>query len=239
MNRGRIGGQYCYPDSFIRLQGSIRACFLLPYRQLEGFTRALSKWEPRREVPDYLTTCRRVNRLDIGLEPRLNPDEPVTLAVDASGIKVADRGEWIRTKWRRRRGFLKIHIAVNIETKQIVAVEATDERTGDGRMLKPLVEQAQRHCRIEKVLLDGAYDSRENFAFLDERGIEAAIKVRRSSSCKARGCPARKRVVLEYLRARRPRSGGSATADDGWPRPRSPPSNNSSANTSWPDASQT
>jgi hypothetical protein len=128
---------------------------------------------------------------------------------------------------------------VDVKTKQIVAIEVTDERIGDSKMLKPLVEQAQRHCRIEKVLLDGAYDSRENFAFLDERGIEAAIKVQRSSSCKARGCSARKRVVLEYLRARRPRSGGSATADDGWPRPRSPSSNSSLANTSWPDASQT
>jgi hypothetical protein len=188
MNSGRMGGRYRYPDSFIRLQGFIRACFLIPYRQLEGFTRRLSQWEPRLVAPDYSTTCRRVNRLNIGLEPRLNPDEPVTLAVDASGIKVADRGEWMRMKWRRRRGFLKIHIAVDVETKQIVAMEVTDERTGDGRMLKPLVEQAQRHCRVERVILDGAYDSRSNFTYLAERGIEPAIKVRKNSSPRARGC---------------------------------------------------
>ncbi|RLI32706.1 hypothetical protein DRO56_03095 [Candidatus Bathyarchaeota archaeon] len=101
MNRGKEGGRYLYPNSFIRLQAFIRACFMLPYRQLEGFTRALSRWEPRLIAPDYSTTCRRINALDIGLEPRLDPDEPVTLAVDASGIKVADRGEWIRMKWRR------------------------------------------------------------------------------------------------------------------------------------------
>ena len=100
MNRGREGGQYRYPDSFIRLQGSIRACFLVPYRQLEGFTRALARWEPRLVVPDYTTTCRRVNRIDIGLEPRLDPDEPVALAVGASGIKVADSVEWLRLKWK-------------------------------------------------------------------------------------------------------------------------------------------
>ena len=98
MNSGRMGGRYRYPDSFIRLQGFIRACFRLPYRQLEGFTRALSQWEPRLIAPDYSTTCRRVNRLDVGLEPRLDPDKPVTIAMDASGIKVTDRGEWIRMK---------------------------------------------------------------------------------------------------------------------------------------------
>jgi hypothetical protein len=72
----------------------------------------------------------------------------VTIAVDASGVKVADRGEWMRAKWRRRRGFLKIHIAVDVRTRQIVAMEVTDERTGDGRMLVPLVEQAQRRCNV-------------------------------------------------------------------------------------------
>jgi len=47
----------------------------------------------------------------------------------------------MRTKWRRRRGFLKIHIAVDVRTKQGVAMEVTDERTGDGKVLVPLVEQ--------------------------------------------------------------------------------------------------
>ena len=61
-----------------------------------------------------------------------DPDELVTIAVDASSIKVADRGEWMRTKWRRRWGFLKIHIEVNVKTKLILAIEVTDERTGDG-----------------------------------------------------------------------------------------------------------
>jgi len=199
MNRGREGGRYLYPDGFIRLQGFLRACFRLPYRQLEGFTRALSRWEPRLAAPDYSTTCRRVNGLDIGVEPRLDPERPVTIAVDASGIKVADRGEWMRLKWKRHRGFLKIHLAVDVGTKQVVAMEVTDERTGDGRMLKPLVEQAEERCRVVKVIADGAYDSRSNFAFLAERGIEAAIRVRRSSSGRARGCQARRQAVLEQM----------------------------------------
>lgn len=200
MNRGKEGGRYRYPDSFIRLQAFIRVCFRLHYRQLQGFTRALSRWEPRLIAPDYTTTCRRVNRLHAGLEPQLHPQGPVTIAVDASGIKVADRGEWIRMKWRRRRGFLKIHLAVDVKTKQIVSMEVTDERTGDGGMLKPLVEQAERHCRVIKALCDGAYDSRVNFTFLEERGIEPTIKVRKNSSSRARGCQARRQTVLEYLR---------------------------------------
>ena len=200
MNRAKEGGRYQYPHSLIEMQAFIKAYFHLPYRQLEGLTRALSRWEPKLRAPDYTTTWRRVDALTIDLEPRLDPDERVTIAVDASGIKVADRGEWMRTKWRRRRGFLKIHIAVDVKTKQIVALEVTDERIGDGRMLEPLVEQAEEHCRIVRVILDGAYDSRRNFSYLSGKGIDPAIRVRKNSSRRARGCPARKRVVLEYLR---------------------------------------
>ena len=198
MNRGKDGARYRYPETLIKLQGLIRALFRLPYRQLEGFTHALSRWEPRLTVPDY-TTCRRVNTLNIDLEPHIDPERPVTIAVDSTGIKVADRGEWMRAKWRRRRGFLKIHIAVDVETRQIVSLEVTDERTGDGRMLRRLVMQARRRCRVEKALCDGAYDSRVNFAYLDEQGIEAGIRVRRNSSRRSRGCPARRRAVVEQL----------------------------------------
>jgi len=199
MNRGKEGGRYRYPRSLIELQTFLRACFMLSYRQLEGFTHALSRWEPRLRAPDYSTTCRRVNGLDVDLEPLLDPDERVTIAVDASGIKVADRGEWMRAKWRRRRGFLKIHIAVDVGTKQIVALEVTDERTGDGRMLRSLVMQTETRCRVIKAICDGAYDSRFNFTFLAAKGVEAGIRVRRNSSRRARGCHARKMAVMEQL----------------------------------------
>ena len=103
-------------------------------------------------------------------EPHIDPGRPVTIAVDASSIKVAGRGEWIRTRWRRRRGFLKTRMAVDVKTRQIVSMEVTDEGTGDGGMLEPLVEQAEERCRVVKALADGAYDSRSGFTHLEERG---------------------------------------------------------------------
>jgi len=200
MNRDKEGGRYLYPppsSSCRPPSAPASVSRTASWRDSPGACPGGSHGSWRRTSS---TTCRRVNGLDIGLEPRLDPDEPVTIAVDASGIKVADRGEWLRMKWRKRRGFLKIHIAVDVKTRQILAMEVTDERTGDGGMLKPLVEGAETHCRVVKALGDGGYDSRLNFTYLAGKGIEPAIKVRRNSSRRARGCPARKRVVLEYLR---------------------------------------
>jgi hypothetical protein len=92
--------------------------------------------------------------------------------IDSTGIKVTNRGEWIRDKWNRgRRGFVKIHMAVDIRTKHIVSMKVTKEDVSDSTMLKPLVQLAATSS-INKAIADGAYDSRDNFRNLDQIGIE-------------------------------------------------------------------
>ncbi len=40
-----------------------------------------------------------------------------------------------------RKGYLKIHVAVDIKTKEILALEVTDEKVHDGKVMKQLIEQ--------------------------------------------------------------------------------------------------
>jgi hypothetical protein len=56
-------------------------------------------------------------------------------------IKVT-RGQWMSDKWgsRKKEGYLKIHIAVDIKTKEILALEVTDEKVHDSKMMKKLVK---------------------------------------------------------------------------------------------------
>ena len=41
-------------------------------------------------------------------------------------------------KWntQNRRGYLKIHVAVDIKTKEIIALKVTDEKVNDGKIKK-------------------------------------------------------------------------------------------------------
>jgi len=198
MNAGKEGGRYVYPDIFTKLLGYVHLLFHLPYRQTEGFLKALRRFDSRIQVPDYSTIDRRVNRLDVKLDEESYGDD-VVLAVDASGIKVSNRGDWIRRKWKVQRGYLKIHIAVDTKRKRILALEVTDEKVGDGRMLQPLVEEASKKANVTETLGDGAYDTKSNFTYLAEKGIEPVIKVRRNASSRAGGCMPRKLVAQEYL----------------------------------------
>ena len=98
------------------------------------------------EVQDYTTMWWRVVRVKVQeeLNSELNPEkveDVITIAVDSTGIKVTNRGEWIRDKWNKRRGFIKIHVAVNIKTKKIVSMDVTKEDVFDGIILKPLTRQ--------------------------------------------------------------------------------------------------
>jgi len=54
-----------------------------------------------------------------------------------------------------------------------------------------------RDKKIKATYADGAYDSKENFNYLDSEGIEPIIKIRSNASTKARGSPARAKRVRE------------------------------------------
>ena len=129
-NKGKEGRKFVYPDSFIKLLSYMRAYFHLPYRQTEGVVREhASNTLP--SIPDYSNISRRINRLDIKIGDDANKsslhDDHFVIAIDSTGIKVSNRGEWIRHKWNVKRGYLKIHLAVDIKKKRILSLHVTSE----------------------------------------------------------------------------------------------------------------
>ena len=69
-------------------------------------------------------------------------------------------------------------------------------------MFIPLIDGCLEHgIEIERVLADGAYDSRELFSYLDEKGINVGIKLPKNASTRSRGCPKRAeeaRFIRDY-----------------------------------------
>ncbi len=104
-------------------------------------------------------------------------------------------------KWNiKKKGYLKIHVAVNIKTKEILALEVTDEKVHDGKMMKKLVNQVldisyKNKVKIKSVLADGAYDSNTNFRYLEEKRITPGIKVRKNSIVSSRNNKLRNKEV--------------------------------------------
>ena len=173
----------------------MRAYFHLPYRQTQGVVIAhASKKVPG--IPDYSTISRRINKLEIKINEKLGND--IVIALDSTGIKVANRGEWIRHKWHVRKGYLKIHVAVNIKRKRILSLEVTSEEVHDGRMLNKLVDNVPSESNhVKGILADGMmYDSNNNFRYLSKNHIKPGIKTRSNSKVRPTNCHTRNMSVI-------------------------------------------
>ncbi len=77
------------------------------------------------------------------------------------------------------KGFLKIHVAVDVHSHEVVAIDVTREDVGDNKMFKPLLIQTVENTgrNIERLMADGAYDTYDNFEGLEEAGVEPAIRI--------------------------------------------------------------
>jgi hypothetical protein len=94
----------------------------------------------------------------------------------------------------KRSRYVKLHFAVNVESKEVVAMEVSTDDTHDMKALPGLVEEAEGNVRVARLYGDGAYDSGDVYRLLEGRGIEPVIKPRRNSRLDA-GPPSRRRAV--------------------------------------------
>jgi len=211
MNEDKKGRKFVYPDSFIPAVGYVRIYFHLPYRQTEGIIKATGRSLPSH--PSYGHMCKRVNSLKADFNSSIktdDDDDDLMIAIDSTGIKVTNRGQWMSEKWggvrdKRKKGFLKIHVAVNTKTREILALEVTDEKVHDGTMMKELVKRALNgHLhhgeKAKSVLADGACDSNANFKFLNDEGIKPATKEKRNSVVSTKNSKARNGEARQQTR---------------------------------------
>jgi hypothetical protein len=100
----------------------------------------------------------------------------------------------------RRRGHLKIHLAIDARTGEIVFLEGTTDRLHDSEVAKRMVDRSMGAGNVIKVIGDGAYDSIRPIRHLERRGIEPIIRPRRNARTD-RGPPSRRsaaRMIRDY-----------------------------------------
>ena len=124
-------------------------------------------------------------------------EEPITLIVDASGLTVSRKGHYIEQKWiRKKKEFVKLHIAVDAKSKKVVSFRITKGTVHDTKKFCPLVRDAAEKYDIKKLHADKAHDNRRNFNLLDEMDVEPAIEIRNNASIRSGGCRLRREEVL-------------------------------------------
>lgn len=200
MNRGKEGRPFSLTYSHIVFLAVVRYLFGFPYRQLEGFTRALNRLLPKLPSADYSGLRRRILGIDLSPHECLDSSgDVIVIAVDSTGVKVHKSGGWIERKHGKKKRYVKIHLAIDVETKEALAMIVTTDGTHDSRVFSKLLRKTENHRKVSKVYGDGAFDSSKVYELLESKGIEAVIKPRRNSRLDTPS-EARRRAVALHKR---------------------------------------
>jgi hypothetical protein len=171
------GGQPIY--SAIAIETGFALCLVVrqPLRQTEGLLRSIANLlEIDIAIPDHTTLSRRGGGLTI-LPMRIERPEPLHLLVDSTGRKIYGEGEWLDQKYgiRSRRRWRKLHLGVDADTLEIVAVELTPDDVGGVSEIPDLLDQID--ADVASMTADGAYDGAAVYDAVAERHPEAKVSI--------------------------------------------------------------
>jgi len=197
MNEGKVGVPFEYSHSYIHFLALLKIGFKIAYRTVQDIVRGLSDYIKIEEM--HFTPIRR--RI-LKIKPQLNlasvdDNKPITLIVDASGLTVSNKGDYMEEKWiRKKKEFIKLHIAVDERSEKVVSFRITKGNVHDTKQFGPLIKESANRHDIDKVYGDKAYDDRKNFNILDYINAEPSISIRKNASTILKKCPLRRDEVL-------------------------------------------
>lgn len=155
--------------------------FGLRLRQAEGLLESvLQLMGLALAVPDHTTLSRRARAWrSAGKRPgnQVPPAGPLHVLVDSTGLQVYGAGQWLEEKHgaRSRRGWRKLHLALDADSGEIVAHTLTDQDAGDVSQVAPLLDQIGGP--IAQFTADGAYDGKPTYDAVIDHSAAAAIVI--------------------------------------------------------------
>ncbi len=176
---GERGASDTYSNIAIETCLMLRAIYGLSLRKTNGFVLSILRlMKLTLKCPDYTTLCRRARMLKIIFE-RPATNGPIVIAIDSTGIKVYGEGEWkVRQHGAsKRRTWLKLHLAVNVNNNHIEAFEVTQNNTADCEAAPDLLKSIR--AQIERFSADGAYDAEVVYQAGEDIGARPIVPPRR------------------------------------------------------------
>ncbi len=99
------------------------------------------------------------------------------ILVDSTGLQVYGAGQWLGEKHgaRSRRGWRKLHVALDADSSEIIAHTMTDQDAGDASQVEPLLNQIDG--RIGQFTADGAYDGKPTYDAVTDHSAATVIVI--------------------------------------------------------------
>ncbi len=174
----RRGRPNIYSQKCIEVALTLRSLFRFPLRATQGFLGGLFQLlDIQLKVPHYSQLSRRAAGLKVQFYSQKSKEKPTDLVVDSTGLKIYGEGEWkmrIHGK-QKRRTWRKLHLAINPDGMEVVALELTEANVHDDSVMPKLL---QNQTLAGDVFGDGAYVSKSCFDAIAATGAGANIALR-------------------------------------------------------------
>jgi hypothetical protein len=197
---GRKGRVKTYSDLAVETALTLRSLLHLPLRQTQGFLEGLFHLlHVNLDVPYYSTLSRRGAALEVDLAA-LPSGKNINVVIDATGLKVYGEGEWkVRTHGKdKRRTWRKMHLGINRENHEIIAISLTESNVHDSIETKTLLDQIPA---VASVTGDKGYDNKNAYGPIARCSARAIIPPRSGAALKLKkpswGDMERNRLIRE------------------------------------------
>jgi hypothetical protein len=177
----RKGGQKLYTPQMYEFLINIKVFLRLPWRATVGFAQALlQKAFPKLmlQIPDYAHASRECRKLKLKIKPvGIDLEEGLNIAFDSTGVNVYSTSGYHQRKYgkeglcRKRDQWKKVHLAVDLDSMQIVSMAYTDSSVNDCEVVDKLWDSISGP--INSVRADGAYDTFDVY----ERGHDEGAQI--------------------------------------------------------------
>ena len=205
---GRKGRVKTYCDLAIESALILPSLLQLPLRQTQGFLEGLFHLlQVKLDAPCYSTLSRRAKKLEVDLSV-LPSQQKINVIVDATGLKVCGEGECkVRTHGKdKRRTWRKLHLGINRESHEILAISLTESNVHDSIETETLLAQIPS---VASVTGDKGYDNKNAYDPISKRSARTIIPPRSGAALKLKnprsGDMERNRLIREqYFIGKKP-----------------------------------
>jgi len=180
-NKNKNGRHFQFPNSMIKCCSRIKFAFQTGWRQVVGILSSLKQWIPIPRVPKKSQISERFNQLDFDYQETIIKTKKQNVALDSTGIKLRFSGQWVREKHKIHKPFLKLHVAVNTKTNQVITMKLTEDSVSDVSQAKKLLRESNKISKVKKGFMDGAYDKKSLWDWCSKNKMEPFIRLRKNA----------------------------------------------------------
>lgn len=188
------GGKKIYSDYVIELCLLMKEFYGLGYRQTQGFISSILSMSGCIELlsPNYTTLSRRCENLSVNLKNKVKFNlnkirgrkSSLVVAVDSTGLSLYDYSDWHYLKHKQQKTknidrWRKLHIAINVDSGEILSAIPSNSKAYDGRYLAPLLDDVDED--IDAICADMAYDNLDCRKIMMQRKAKQLVPPRRKA----------------------------------------------------------